>query len=61
MWVLLSLLAREHFAKSPFLSFAVLALAPVMAVFAAVSTRTLFTRPAQFEAVARLPLEADDD
>ncbi|MBK7974016.1 MAG: hypothetical protein IPK07_12320 [Deltaproteobacteria bacterium] len=58
---MLSLLASEHFAKSPFLSFAIVALLIFMTVFAAVSIRTLFTRPAQFEAVARLPLEADDD
>ncbi len=58
---MLSLLASEHFAKSPFLSFAIAALVIFMTVFAAVSIRTLFTRPVELEAVARLPLEADDD
>lgn len=58
---MLSFLASEHFAKSPFLSFAIVALVIFMTVFAAVSIRTLFTRPVELEAVARLPLEADDD
>ncbi|MFN7950164.1 MAG: hypothetical protein U0610_00410 [bacterium] len=58
---MLSLLASDHFAKSPFLSFAILALLIFMTVFAVVTIRTLFTRPAELEVVARLPLEADDD
>jgi len=58
---MLSLLASEGFARSPFLTYAIVALLIFMTVFAAVTIRTLFTRPVELEAVARLPLEADDD
>ena len=54
---MLSFMASEYFQRSPMLIYPVVALALFMLVFLAVTVRTVLTRGAQFEAIARLPLE----
>ncbi len=58
---MIGLLASEHFAKSPFLSFAIVALLIFMVVFTVTTIRTLLTQRGEIAALERLPLEVDDE
>jgi hypothetical protein len=48
---------REFFAHHPLLALPVLSLVLFMVVFAVIVARTLRRRPAQFDALAALPLD----
>jgi cbb3-type cytochrome oxidase subunit 3 len=56
---MLSTLASEFFAASPFLLLPVIALFLFLCAFTAVTWRALRKKPAELEPIARLPL-ADD-
>jgi hypothetical protein len=54
-------MALDFFRRSPMLILPVVALAIFMLVFFAVTLRTLLTKKQNYEAVARLPLEAEEN
>jgi hypothetical protein len=54
---MLSFMASEYFQKSPMLVYPLVALALFMLVFFVVTLKTVLTRGAQYEGIARLPLE----
>jgi len=56
---MMSELAREFFATSPFLTYPVLALVVFLIVFGAIFVRALRQKPEELDALARIPL-ADD-
>lgn len=52
----MSFMAMDYFRQSPLLMFPLIALAIFMAVFFAVTVRTVLTHKGRYEAVSRLPL-----
>ena len=57
---MLSFIAMDYFRQSPVLAFPLIAMAIFMLVFFAITLRAVLTNKAQYERVARLPLERDD-
>ncbi len=51
---------REFFAQHPMLALPVMALVIFVAVFAMIVVRTMRRQPAQFDALASLPLDAEE-
>jgi len=58
---MLSFIAMDYFRRSPMLILPLVALALFMLVFFAVTLRTLLTKKRNFDALARLPLEAQEN
>jgi hypothetical protein len=54
---MLSFMASEYFQRSPMLLYPLVALALFMLVFLVVTVKTVLTKGARYEAIARLPLE----
>ena len=57
---MLSWMATDFFAQSPMLLAPVAALGIFMVVFTGLTVRTLLTKPADLEAIARLPLDDEE-
>ena len=51
---------REFFAQHPMLALPVMSLVIFVAVFAMIVVRTMRRRPAQFDALAALPLDTEE-
>jgi len=51
---------REFFAQHPMLALPVMSLVLFVAVFAMIVVRTMRHRPAQFDALAALPLDTEE-
>jgi hypothetical protein len=56
---MLSFVAMGYFEKSPLLIFPLIALLLFLGVFVAVTVRALRSSPSKYDAISRLPLEAD--
>lgn len=55
------LIAMSFFANSPLLALPLIALAIFVLVFLSVTLRALFTKASSYEAIARLPLESQEE